>query len=140
MAMKMITVQIEVNAPLEHVWKCWSEPSDIKNWAFASDDWGVGDVMNDLKTGGTFKTHMGAKDGSAGFDFEGTYTEIVPLKRIAYDMIDGRKVTVDFNEEEGITTVTEMFEMEGENSEEMQRAGWQAILGNFKKHAEKSSA
>jgi uncharacterized protein YndB with AHSA1/START domain len=34
---------------------------------------------------------MEAKDGSEGFDFEGTYTRIVPRKLIEYRMDDGRE-------------------------------------------------
>lgn len=32
---------------------------------------------------------MEAKDGSVGFDFEGTYTRIVPKQVIEYRMSDG---------------------------------------------------
>lgn len=32
--------------------------------------------------------------------------------------------------------ITETFDPEHENSEVMQRSGWQAILDNFKKHVE----
>jgi len=32
--------------------------------------------------------------------------------------------------------VTESFEAEGTNADEMQRAGWQAILENFKNYTE----
>lgn len=137
--MNTLTVQTIINAPVAEVWQRWTTPEDIKNWYFASSDWGVGDVENDLRAGGKFTTHMAAKDGSAGFDFAGVYSEIVSLKRIAYEIGDGRKVTVDFNEEDGETTVTEMFEMESTNSEEKQRGGWQAILENFKEYVEKSN-
>jgi hypothetical protein len=34
------------------------------------------------------------------------------------------------------TTITETFDAENENPVEMQRAGWQAILDNFKKYTE----
>jgi hypothetical protein len=34
------------------------------------------------------------------------------------------------------TRVSETFELENQNSEELQRGGWQAILDNFKQHAE----
>lgn len=33
-------------------------------------------------------------------------------------------------------SVDETFDPENENSEEMQRSGWQAILDNFKKYTE----
>jgi hypothetical protein len=32
--------------------------------------------------------------------------------------------------------IVESFEAEGTNSDEQQRAGWQAILDNFKKYVE----
>ena len=64
-----ITVETTVNAPVEKVWKTWSEPQHIKNWCAASDDWHAPKAENDLRTGGTFSTRMEAKDGSFGFDF-----------------------------------------------------------------------
>jgi hypothetical protein len=35
--------------------------------------------------------------------------------------------------------ITEVFDPEQENSEEMQRSGWQSILNNFKKAVEKET-
>ncbi|WP_281347209.1 SRPBCC domain-containing protein [Xanthovirga aplysinae] len=49
---------------------------------------------------------------------------------------DGRRVSVKFNEDNGSTKVVETFEIEDENSIEMQQQGWQAILDNFKKYVE----
>ena len=51
-------------------------------------------------------------------------------------MGDGRKVHVLFEDQGGKTLVTETFDAESENSPEMQRQGWQAILDNFKKYTE----
>jgi hypothetical protein len=36
--------------------------------------------------------------------------------------------------------VTESFEPESENPREMQQGGWQAILENYRKHAESLNA
>jgi uncharacterized protein YndB with AHSA1/START domain len=36
---------------------------------------------NDLKSGGQFKNRMEAKDKSFGFDFVGTYDEVIPYER-----------------------------------------------------------
>ena len=38
------------------------------------------------------------------------------------------------------TKVTESFEPESENPREMQQGGWQAILENYRKHAESLTA
>ena len=49
---------------------------------------------------------------------------------------DGRKVKVIFSESANETKLVETFEAENENSLELQRNGWQAILNNFKKYIE----
>ena len=79
---------------------------------------------------------MEARDGSDGFDFAGIYTEVIPHERLAYTMDDGRHVLVAFIEEGHSTTVATAFEPEDENTPEMQREGWEAILSSFKAHAE----
>jgi uncharacterized protein YndB with AHSA1/START domain len=131
-----ITVRTSVNAPIEKVWECWNKPEHIKRWAFASDDWEAPAAENDVQVGGKFKTVMAAKDKSASFDFAGTYTAVKEHELIEYDMDDGRHVKVVFEETPEGVRVTETFDPENENPEEVQRNGWQAILGNFKKYVE----
>ncbi len=125
-----------VNAPVEKVWQFWNEPEHIKGWAFASDDWHAPNAENDLRVDGKFSTTMAAKDGSFSFDFGGVYTDVQEYKYIAYTIGDGRKVEITFNGNGDNTEVVETFEPEGMNPLEMQQAGWQAILNNFKKYAE----
>jgi uncharacterized protein YndB with AHSA1/START domain len=132
----MITVSAVVAKPIEVVWDCWTKPEHIKEWCFASPDWEVGDVSNDVRTGGKFSTVMRAKDGSAGFDFNGVYTAVTDHAALDYTIEGGRVVSIRFAETDGGVEVTETFEMEGENSEELQRAGWQSILDNFKSYTE----
>lgn len=135
-ALTPIIVSTIVAVPAAKAWECWTEPKHIVQWNAASDDWHTPRATNDLREGGSFTSRMEAKDGSVGFDFEGTYTKIVPYKQIDYVMSDGRKVSVQFVERDGKTEMTETFDPETENPTEMQRAGWQAILESFRKHAE----
>lgn len=51
-------------------------------------------------------------------------------------MSDGRTIEVIFLDTPEGVLVTETFEAETENPEDLQRAGWQAILGSFKKYVE----
>lgn len=135
--MNKITVETVVKAPISKVWKYWNKPEHITHWAFASDDWESPVAENDLREGGKFKTTMAAKDRSASFDFTGTYTAIKEHELIEYDMDEAnRHVQVEFSEIPDGVKVTETFDPENENSEEMQRSGWQAILDNFKKYVE----
>jgi uncharacterized protein YndB with AHSA1/START domain len=131
-----ITVETIVKAPVDKVWKAWSDPAHITRWCQASEDWHAPYVDNDLRNGGKFKTTMAAKDGSFSFDFEGVYTQVKNNSLIEYDIIDGRRVKIVFAENGTETKVTETFEAESTNPIEMQRGGWQAILESFKKYTE----
>ncbi|HEU5054836.1 MAG TPA: SRPBCC family protein [Hanamia sp.] len=135
-AKKMITVETLVNAPVRKVWATWTNPEDIKKWNSASDDWHTPHATNDLREGGRFSSRMESKDGSMGFDFSGTYQKVNEHELIEYTIDDGRKVKVIFSGDGDFTKVIESFEAESENSEEMQRGGWQSILDNFKKYVE----
>lgn len=131
-----ITIETLVNAEPEKVWDAWNSPDDIMQWNTAQEDWHTTKSKVDLREGGTFMSRMEAKDGSMGFDFEGTYTRVVPGRQIAYRMSDGREVEVEFVEQPGGVLVRETFDAETENSPEMQRQGWQAILDNFGRYVE----
>ena len=135
----MITVEIEIEAPIEKVWEFWTKPEHIINWNFASDEWCCPTAANDLKPKGKFIWRMEAKDGSMGFDFTGIYNQIIAHEFISYTMEDGRRVEIEFKIEDDKIILTESFEPEGTNADEMQKAGWQAILGNFKKLVESSN-
>jgi uncharacterized protein YndB with AHSA1/START domain len=131
-----IAVETLVKATLNKVWDAWNNPADIKQWNTAQEDWHTTKSTVDLREGGNFLSRMEAKDGTEGFDFEGTYTRIVPKKAIEYRMSDGREVKVEFVERTGSVLVKETFDAETENTPELQRQGWQAILDNFGRHVE----
>lgn len=131
-----ITVQVLVNSPLEKAWDTWVNPNHIVNWYFASPDWHCPTSENDLQAGGDFKFRMEAKDGSFGFDFGGVYQEVVKHQLISYILDDTRTVRITFEEKDGKVLILQTFEAEEENSKEMQRDGWQAILDNYKGYTE----
>lgn len=131
-----ITVETIVNAPVEKVWKYWTQPEHIIKWNFASDDWHCPSSTNDLRVGGKFSSRMAAKDGSMAFDFAGEYIQVKSNEYIEYVMGDGRNVKVFFSSQGTTTKVTSTFEAESINSIELQKGGWQAIIDNFKKHTE----
>lgn len=139
MSKTVITVESTINAPVEKVWEYWSKPEHITKWNAASDDWHSPRAENDLRPGGKFSARMEAKDGSMGFDFAGVYDAVTQHEYIAYTMEDDRKVEVRFSREGNATKVVESFDAEDMNPHDMQRAGWQSILDNFKKYAESKS-
>ena len=105
-----ITVEIIINVEREKVWDFFNDPKHIVKWNHASDDWHSPRAENDLRVGGKFNNRMQAKDG--------------------------RTAAVTFEEIGNSTYVKTVFDPEDENSIELQKGGWQAILDNFKKYAE----
>ena len=137
--MAFITIETTINAPIAHVWEKWTTPEHVQHWNFASPDWHCPSAKSDLQVGGEFHYEMASKDGSMSFDFWGTFREIETDKLIEILLGDGRKMKVTFASTEMGTKVTEQFEPENQNPEDMQQAGWQMILDNFKSYAESAT-
>lgn len=135
-AFSKITVSVTVNTDLSRTWDAFTGAGSIMEWNFASDDWCCPKAAVDLRRGGSFNYRMESRDGKYGFDFCGVFTNVVPESRIDYVLGDDRTVSIEFRKTRNGTEVIETFDAETENSLELQKSGWQAILDNFKKHAE----
>ena len=129
-----ITVETRIQAPIDAIWSAWNTPEDIMQWNTASEDWHTTRSEVDLRVGGKFVSRMEAKNGSMGFDFSGSYTNVTPNKRIDYRMDDDREATIEFIEDGDTVIVRESFDAEDQSSIDMQRDGWKAILDNFARH------
>lgn len=132
----LITVHTEIESTIDKVWDSFTNPKHIVKWNNASPDWHTTKAINNLIIGGKFLYRMEAKDASFGFDFEGTYDNIISNKHIEYTLGDGRKVRVTFKSNNSSILVSQEFEPENENPSELQQTGWQATLSNFKKYTE----
>lgn len=133
--MEKIQIQTTISADKQKVWEYYTKPEHITKWNFADPSWHCPSASNNMKIGGRYIARMEAKDGSFGFDFDATYTEIKDGDRFSYEF-GGRLATVEFKNTNGQTEVTVAFDPETENSIDLQRQGWQAILDNFKKYSE----
>lgn len=133
----MITVSTTIkNKTIAQVWDYFTNPKHVIHWNFASDDWHCPKAENDLEVGKSFTYTMAAKNGEMSFDFSGIYTEIEEYSKISYVLADERKIFITFLETEDGIEVSEKFDPESIHSEELQQAGWQMILDNFKKYTE----
>lgn len=130
-----IEVNAVINANPSKVWDYYTNPRHIVNWNFADPSWCCPSAENDMQVGGTYKARMEARDGSFGFDFEAIYDAIDMGKSFSYGM-SGRGVEVVFIPADDDTKVVVSFDPELENPIDMQKAGWQAILNNFKSYVE----
>ena len=79
------SLQIErsINAPPEIVYAAWLEAETMRRWLAPSDDFTTIVHRADGKVGGGFKIEMRKPDGSVHIA-SGTYTELVPARRIAF--------------------------------------------------------
>lgn len=135
-----ITVQALLHCSPARAWAAYTKPASITQWNFASPEWHCPWAENDLRIGGVMRSRMEARDGLMGFDFEGTYTEVVPLQRLAYALGADRQVLVTFRDAgDNLTEVTVSFTPDPAHSAEFQQGGWQAILNNYKAHAESAA-
>jgi uncharacterized protein YndB with AHSA1/START domain len=133
--MSKITIQSLVNADLPSCWEKYNTPEHIMQWNHASPDWHCPQASNELRPGGPFSYTMAARDGSFSFDFGGHFTRVEAPTALDYTIADGRQVQVSFESQGTQTLVRVIFETENMNSEDMQQAGWQAILDNFARYA-----
>jgi uncharacterized protein YndB with AHSA1/START domain len=136
MPTQKITVTTEVPLSPEEAWRVYTDPSEITRWNFANDEWHCPTATTNLEIGGLYKARMEAKDGSFGFDFEGTYTEVDEPRALTILLGDGRQSRTTFQPSERGTIVKTTFDAESENAADVQQQGWQAILSNYQKRAE----
>lgn len=135
--MEKIEIEITILEPVQKVWDMMTDPKHIVKWNYAEETWHCPKAENDLRVGGKLFTRMEMKDESVGFDLVGIYDEIIPLENIKYHFEDGRNVEIKFRKiDESTTEVIEIFDPETQNSRDMQRNGWYAILNNFHKYVE----
>lgn len=136
---KHVRITVETTVPVSpaQAWAYWTEPAHITKWNQASEDWHTPRAENDLRVGGKFSSRMESKDGKYGFDFGGVYDEVEPHRVLNSTLGDGRKVFVTFEPADSGTRIVETFEAEGENTVELQRQGWQAIMDSFRRYVEK---
>jgi len=136
---KRISIAVETTVPVspELAWEYWTKPMHITQWNQASEDWHTPRAESDLRAGGKFSSRMESKDGKYGFDFGGTFDEVEPPHLLTSTLGDGRKVRVTFESVASGTHIVETFEAEGENSVELQRQGWQAIMDSYRRYVVK---
>lgn len=132
MKMKSKTVTTNIESGMEKVWEHYTLPEHIINWNFPNSDWHCKNVENLLKVDGSFSYRMEEKDGDNGFEYSGTYTEIVPKSKIEFNLKDGRKVTLLFEELEDSVSLTRTFEVGSSSELEDEQIDWQAVLDNFR--------
>ncbi len=95
---KDVVITRRFDAPVELVWRAWTDPEFVKRW------WGPKDYISpfcrvDLREGGTYLFGMRAPDYQGGQDFysTGVYKKIVPMQYLEFTQVlsdkDGNKIS-----------------------------------------------
>ncbi len=75
-----LTITRVFNAPVELVWKAWTDPAQIMRW-WGPKNFTSPHVKIDFRVGGKYLYCMRSPEGQ-DFWSTGTYREIIPLKKI----------------------------------------------------------
>ncbi|MFZ4261284.1 SRPBCC domain-containing protein [Sphingobacterium sp. HJSM2_6] len=136
MAKNQIHIVVRIKADIKKVWD-----SNLKAEVFDPLDkqdreWYCPEVQNDFRVGGKFKYHLVNQDKRFDFKFSGVYTEIIPYEKISFEFDKKRKASYHFKVKEGLTEVNLYIEPDGIHSIDLQKAGWEVVIGSFKTYVE----
>ena len=71
------------DAPLERVWRAWTDAGALAKWYLAGDDHVIHFAEADVRVGGQYRVAFGPP-GKPPYVEVGHYDEVVPLKRLAF--------------------------------------------------------
>ena len=109
-------------APRALVYRAYTEPTLLKRWLLGPPGWTLPVCEMDVRVGGRYRWQWRSDEGNQQFGFAGTFREVEPASRLvhteAYDPgtvgfgYPGKEaiVTVSFNEDAGVTTVTTLID------------------------------
>lgn len=76
----VLTLERLIDAPVENVWRCWTEPELLEQW-FCPKPWYVTDARIELEPGGEFSLVMNGPDGER-FEEVGVVLQVEPMRRL----------------------------------------------------------
>ena len=117
-----INVQTKVKAPVSKIWAAYTTPQAIVQWNTAYEGLLTTKAAVGLPVGGAFSSRMEARHSSFGFDFAGTYTQVVPNALLEYAFGDRTGIVEFVQGSEGVT-VRVTFDAETGHPIEQQRQG-----------------
>jgi uncharacterized protein YndB with AHSA1/START domain len=141
-APRTLTLERVFDAPVDLVWRCWTEPEHLAKWS-APRGYTIPEGEGDVRPGGKWRCHMRDPDGGDHW-LGGVYREVVPHKLIvmthAWDDENGRPgaetvVTVRFEDLGERTKVTlEQTGFDSDESRDGHRGGWSECLDILAEH------
>ena len=129
-------------APVGRVFRAWSDPQELRQWAWGSLGKDVTAEV-DLRVGGTYRIETSGPD-QVPWAFTGTYEQIDADRRLAYTVewtapmgyeSPGERVTVDFVDRGGQTEVVFVHEGVPDGiASETHDQGWNNTFNALERH------
>jgi uncharacterized protein YndB with AHSA1/START domain len=99
--------------PIESVWRAWTDPTEMAKWWVGGWDHVVHSAEADVRVGGSYRVAF-APAGKTPWIETGKYSEVVPLRRLAYretvtqndELVHTNQTQIDFRDLGGKTEVT----------------------------------
>jgi uncharacterized protein YndB with AHSA1/START domain len=108
-------------APRELVYKAYTTPELVKRWLLGPPGWTMPVCEMDVRVGGKYRWRWRSNDTGKEFGFHGEFKQVdapAKLVHIEYfdagdvggDMGEGAIITVEFSEDNGITTMSSLMD------------------------------
>jgi uncharacterized protein YndB with AHSA1/START domain len=102
------------DVPVAEVWRAWTTPQEMTTWWVGGWDHVSHFAEADVRVGGAYRVGFGPKEQTTPYVESGTFSEVVPMKRLAYretvtlesDQIHTHATAIDFRDVDGKTEVT----------------------------------
>ena len=117
-----VQVTRSFRAPSTLVYRAYTEPDLVKRWLLGPPGWSMPICEMDVRVGGRYRWRWRSDKDGAEFGFAGTFRELQPGAKIVHterydpgttgDGASGNEalVTVTFDEDNGVTTVTSLID------------------------------
>jgi len=115
-----VKVTRQFAAPRALVYKAYTTPELMKRWLLGPPGWSMPVCEMDVRVGGKFRWRWRNETDGKEFGFHGEFSEVSPPQRLVNteyydpgnvggDMGDGAVISVEFTEENGVTTLTSVM-------------------------------
>ncbi|MGH7156721.1 MAG: SRPBCC family protein [Candidatus Saccharimonadales bacterium] len=137
-----------INAPIERIWRAWTDPNQLKHWFTVMDGSETEIIQFDVKEGGKVRLKF---PGGAG-EYTWTYIKIDEPKELVFDILDfslpqflpdgaGGICNVSLKDLGDKTEVTVSGDLAGESKATRQMAenGWGSTLDKLNNYLKKEN-